>query len=96
MKIQKELVKISKDLEKISRRIQKLSSSIPKEKGMAPKTSMPKPAASNKGKKSGIQAVLDIIQKSKTGIDAGSLIKRPGLKIKRSVTSSSKPRRLVK
>jgi hypothetical protein len=49
MKIQKELTKISKDLEKMSRQIQKLTSSIPKGKA-GTKTSMPKPAAPNKGK----------------------------------------------
>jgi hypothetical protein len=78
MKIQKELAKISKNLEKISRQIQKLTSSIPKGKSRAPKTSMPKPAVPNKGRKSGIQTVLDMIQKSKTGIDAGTLIKKTG------------------
>ena len=78
MKIQKELDKISKDLEKMSRQIQKLTSSIPKEKGRAQKASMPKPVAPNKGKKSGTQTVLDMIKKSKTGIDAGTLIKKTG------------------
>ena len=39
---------------------------------------MPKPVVLRKGKKSGIQTVLDMIQKSKTGIDAGTLIKKTG------------------
>jgi hypothetical protein len=78
MKIQKELAKISKDLEKMSRRVQKLSASIPKAKGKAQKASMPKPAAPKKGKKTGTQAVLDMIKKSKTGIAAGALIKKTG------------------
>jgi hypothetical protein len=83
MKIQKELAKISKDLEKMSRRIQKLTSFIPKEKGRAPKTSMPKPAAPSKGKKSGTQTVLGMIKKSKTGINAGTLIKKTGFEDKK-------------
>jgi polyphosphate kinase len=83
MKIQKELTKISKDLEKLSRKIEKLTSFFNKGKGMAQKTSMPKPAAPNKGKKTAIQTVLDIIQKSKTGIDAGTLIKKTGFNDKK-------------
>jgi hypothetical protein len=82
MKIQKELVKISKDLEKLSRLIQKLTASIPKTKGRAQKASMPKPVAPQKGKKSGTQTVLDMIKKSKTGIAAGSLIKKTGFEDK--------------
>jgi hypothetical protein len=82
MKIQKELVKIRKDLEKMSRRIQKLTSSIPKTKGRAQKTSIPKPVAPQKGKKSGTQTVLDMIKKSKTGIAAGTLIKKTGFEDK--------------
>jgi hypothetical protein len=82
MKIQKELVKISKDLEKLSRLIQKLTASIPKTKGRAQKASMPKPVAPQKGKKSGTQSVLDMIKKSKTGIAAGSLIKKTGFEDK--------------
>lgn len=82
MKIQKELVKISKDLEKMSRLIQKLTASVPKTKGRAQKASMPKPVAPQKGKKSGTQTVLDIIKKSKTGIAAGSLIKKTGFEDK--------------
>jgi hypothetical protein len=50
--------------------------SIPKTKGRAQKTSIPKPVAPQKGKKSGTQTVLDMIKKSKTGIAAGSLIKK--------------------
>jgi hypothetical protein len=83
MKIQKELTKISKDLEKMSRQIQKLTSSIAKEKGTAQRASMPKPVAPNKGKKSGTQTVLDMIKKSKTGIDAGTLIKKTGFEDKK-------------
>jgi hypothetical protein len=82
MKIQKELVKISKDLEKLSRLIQKLTASIPKTKGRAQKASMPKPVAPQKGKKSGTQTVLDMIKKLKTGIAAGSLIKKTGFEDK--------------
>ncbi len=82
MKIQKELVKISKDLEKLSRLIQKLTASIPKTKGRGQKASMPKPVAPQKGKKSGTQTVLDMIKKSKTGIAAGSLIKKTGFEDK--------------
>jgi len=82
MKIQKELVKISKDLEKLSRLIQKLTASIPKTKGRAQKASMPKPVAPQKGKKSGTQTVLDMIKRSKTGIAAGSLIKKTGFEDK--------------
>jgi predicted transcriptional regulator of viral defense system len=82
MKIQKELVKISKDLEKLSRLVQKLTASIPKTKGRAQKASMPKPVAPQKGKKSGTQTVLDMIKKSKTGIAAGSLIKKTGFEDK--------------
>jgi hypothetical protein len=78
MKIQKELTKISKDLEKMSRQIQKLTSSIAKEKGTAQRASMPKPVATNKGKKSGTQTVLDMIKKSKAGLAAGALIKKTG------------------
>jgi hypothetical protein len=83
MKIQKELTKISKDLEKMSRQIQKLTSSIAKEKGTAQRASMPKPVAPKKGKKSGTQTVLDMIKKSKTGIDAGALIKKTGFEDKK-------------
>jgi len=83
MKIQKELTKISKDLEKMSRQIQKLTSSIAKEKGTAQRASMPKPVALSKGKKSGIQTVLDMIKKSKTGIDVGTLIKKTGFEDKK-------------
>ena len=83
MKIQKELLKISKDLEKMSRQIQKLTSSISKGKGMAQKASMPKPVAPNKGKKSGTQTVLDMIRKSRKGIDAGTLIKKTGFEDKK-------------
>ena len=83
MKIQKELIKISKDLERMSRQIQKLTSSIAKEKGRAQKASMPKPVAPSKGKKSGTQTVLDMIKKSKTGIDAGTLIKKTGFEDKK-------------
>ena len=83
MKIQKELTKISKDLEKMSRRIQKLTSSIPKGKGKAPKASMFKPVATSRGKKSGTLTVLDMIKKSKTGIAAGSLIKKTGFEDKK-------------
>jgi hypothetical protein len=83
MKIQKELAKISKDLEEMSRKIQKLTTSITKEKGRAQKASMPKPAAPGTGKKSGTQTVLDMIKKSKTGIDAGTLIKKTGFEDKK-------------
>jgi hypothetical protein len=83
MKIQKELTKISKDLKKMSRQIQELTSSITKEKGKAQKASMPKPVAPNKSKKSGIQTVLDMIKKSKTGIDVGTLIKKTGFEDKK-------------
>jgi hypothetical protein len=83
MKIQKELVKISKDLEKMSRQIQKLTSFITNEKGRAQKASMPKPVASNKGKKSGTQTVLDMVRKSPNGIDAGTLIKKTGFEDKK-------------
>jgi hypothetical protein len=83
MNIQKEFAKISKDLKKMSRRIKKLSSSIPKTKGVAQKASMPKPVALSKGKKSGIQTVLDMIKKSKTGIDVGTLIKKTGFEDKK-------------
>ena len=83
MKIQKELTKISKDLEKMSRRIKKLTASIPKAKGRAKKVSMPKPVAGKKGKKSGTQTVLGMIGKSKTGIAAGSLIKKTGFEDKK-------------
>jgi hypothetical protein len=83
MKIQKELTKISKDLEKMSRRIQKLTSSIPKGKGRATKAGMPKPVATRKGKKSGTQKVLSIIKRSKTGIAAGTLIKKTGYEDKK-------------
>ena len=83
MKIQKELVKISKGLEKMSRQIQKLTSSITKQKSRAPKTSLPKPIAPNKGKKSGTQTVLDMIRKSRKGIDAGTLIKKTGFEDKK-------------
>jgi hypothetical protein len=78
MKIQKELAKISKDLEKMSRRIKKLTASIPKLKGKAPKASMFKPVVTPRGKKSGTRTVLDMIKKSKTGIAAGTLIKKTG------------------
>jgi predicted transcriptional regulator of viral defense system len=43
---------------------------------------MPKPVAPQKGKKSGTQTVLDMIKKSKTGIAAGSLIKKTGFEDK--------------
>jgi hypothetical protein len=78
MKIQKELTKISKDLEKMSRQIQKLTPSIPKGKGKGPIASLPKPVAAPKGNKSGTRTVLDMIKKSKTGIAAGTLIKKTG------------------
>ena len=83
MKIQQELTRISKDLEKMSRRIKKLTASIPKAKGRAKKVSMPKPVAGKKGKKSGTQTVLGMIEKSKTGIAAGSLIKKTGFEDKK-------------
>ena len=86
MNIQKELNKISKDLKKMSRRIKKLTSSIPKTKGIAQKASMPKPvalSALSKGKKSGTQTVLNMIKKSKTGIDVGTLIKKTGFEDKK-------------
>jgi len=44
---------------------------------------MPKPIASNKGKRSGSQTVLDMIKKSKTVIDAGTLIKKIGFQDKK-------------
>jgi hypothetical protein len=44
---------------------------------------MPKPIASNKGKRSGSQTVLDMIKKSKTDIDAGTLIKKIGFQDKK-------------
>ena len=83
MKIQKELTKISKDLEKMSRRIQKLTSSISKGKGREKKASMPNPVVTRKGKKSGTQTVLAMIGKSKTGIAAGTLIKKTGFEDKK-------------
>ena len=83
MKIQKELTKISKDLEKMPRQIQKLTSSIPKEKSKLQKASMLKPVARIKGKKTGTQTVLGLIGKSKTGIAAGSLIKKTGFEDKK-------------
>jgi hypothetical protein len=83
MKIQKELAKISKDLEKMSRRIKKLTASIPKAKGRSKKVSMPKPVAGKKGKKSGTQTVLDMVRKSKKGIDAQTLIKKTGFEDKK-------------
>ena len=78
MKIQKELIKISKELEKMSRQIQELTSSVTNKNGVAQKASMPKPAASKKGKKSGTQTVLDMVRKYKKGIDAQALIKKTG------------------
>ena len=78
MKIRKELAWISKDLEKLIRRVQKLTASIPKAKARAQKAGMPKSVAPKKRKKSGTQTVLDMIKKSKTGIPAGSLIKKTG------------------
>ena len=83
MQIQKELAKISKDLEKMSRRIQKLTSSIPKGKGKAPKASKFKPVITPRSKISGTQTVLGMIKKSKTGIAAGSLIKKTGFEDKK-------------
>ena len=83
MQIQKELAKISKDLEKMSRRIQKLTSSIPNGKGKAPKASKFKPVITPRSKKSGTQTVLDMIKNSKSGIAAGSLIKKTGFEDKK-------------
>jgi len=78
MKIQKELVKLSKDLEKMSKRIQKLSTSIPKLTGRVKKVRIQKSAPQYKGKKTGTQTVLDMIRKSKSGLNAQTLIKRTG------------------
>ena len=83
MQIKKEMARISKDLQKMSRRIQKLTSFIPKQKSRAPKAKMPRPVAPPKGKKSGIQTVLDMIRKSKKGIGAVTLIKKTGFKDKK-------------
>ena len=83
MQIQKEMAKISKDLQKMSRRIQKLTSFIPKQKSRAPKAKMPRPVTPKKGKKSGIQTVLDLVRKSNKGIDAKTLIKKTGFEDKK-------------
>ena len=83
MQIQKEMARISKDLQKMSRRIQKLTSFIPKQKSRAQKAKMSRPVARQKGKKSGIQTVLDMVRKSKKGIDVRSLIKKTGFEDKK-------------
>ena len=83
MKIEKELVKISKDLVKLSRRIRKLSSSITKEIRIVQKAGMLKKAALRRGKKSGKQTVLDMIQEYQTGIDARTLKKNTGFNDKK-------------
>ena len=91
MKIQKELVKISKDLEKYVQTDPKAYASIPKKKVEHKKPACRSQLHLNKGKKSGTQTVLDMIKKSKTGIAAGTLIKKTGFEDKKFVTSSSKP-----
>lgn len=77
------MAKISKDLQKMSRRIQKLTSFIPKQKSRVQKPKMPRPIAPQKGKKSGIQIVMGMIKKSKTGIAAETLIKNTGYEDKK-------------
>lgn len=64
MRIQKELAKISKDLQKISKRIKELTLSLPTQKSYSNRT--------------GTQTVLDIIRRSRNGIDAQSLITKTG------------------
>jgi polyphosphate kinase len=83
MQFQKELAKISKEFARMSRRLQKLTASMPKQKSRAQKAKMPKPVAPKRGKKSGIQTVLDMVRKSKKGIDARVLIKKTGFEDKK-------------
>jgi predicted Rossmann fold nucleotide-binding protein DprA/Smf involved in DNA uptake len=83
MQIQKELAKISKDLVKMSKRVEKLSASMPKRKGRAQKATMPRSSAPTKVKKSGTQRVLTLINRSRDGVDARTLIKKTGFQDKK-------------
>jgi predicted Rossmann fold nucleotide-binding protein DprA/Smf involved in DNA uptake len=83
MQLQKELAKISKNLEMMSKRVQKLSASIPKRKGRAQRATMPRPSALTKVKKSGTQRVLTLIDRSRNGVDARTLIKKTGFQDKK-------------
>ena len=83
MKIEKKLARISKDFAKLSQRLQKLTASIGEEKGEAKKTIIRKSVVPKKGRKTGTQRVLTLINRSKNGIDARALIKKTGFEDKK-------------
>jgi polyphosphate kinase len=83
MQNQKELAKISKDFAKLSQRLQKLTASFHQKKGQAKKASIRRSAAPKRGRKSGTQKVLTIINRSRNGIDARSIIKKTGFQDKK-------------
>jgi hypothetical protein len=75
MKVQKKLAQITKDLEMVSKMVQELTASL----GQAEvkRAKVPKAVSGNRGN-SGAATVLNIIKKSKKGIDALTLIKKTG------------------
>jgi hypothetical protein len=83
MKVEKKLALISKDFAKLSQRLQKLTASMHQEKGKTKKTSIRKSAVPKRGRKSGTQRVLTLINRSKNGIDAKSIIKKTGFEDKK-------------
>jgi predicted Rossmann fold nucleotide-binding protein DprA/Smf involved in DNA uptake len=83
MKIEKKLERISKDFEKLSKRLQKLTAAMDWEKGEARRASIRKSAVPKRDRKSGTQRVLTIIDRSRNGIDAKSIIKKTGFEDKK-------------
>jgi predicted Rossmann fold nucleotide-binding protein DprA/Smf involved in DNA uptake len=83
MKVEKKLARISKDFAKLSQRLQKLTGSMHQEKGKTRRVSMSRSATPKRGKKSGTQRVLTIIDRSRNGIDAKTLIKKTGFEDKK-------------
>ena len=83
MNIEKKLERISKDFAKLSMRLQKLTVSMHRQKGEANKAGIRRSALTKRGRKSGTQRVLMIIDRSRNGIDAKSIIKKTGLEDKK-------------
>jgi len=77
MEIQKKLNQITKDLERVTKKVQLLTDSI--NKGASKKAKIPGSVSRNRNK-SGTATVLDIIRKSRKGVDALTLIKKTGFK----------------
>jgi hypothetical protein len=80
MQIQKQLAQITKDLERVSKRVQQLTNSLNSGEDKKPK--IPRSASRN-GNKSGAATVLNMIKKSKKGVDALTLIEKTGFEDKK-------------